>query len=207
MSPSIVGFLKPLTVEERLAKEKAIYDAREKERRLVEARSISEMIARRTRQHFSAERMAQLIAAIRAEKGHVYSDQDVYREVVSNLEFVEVNGPLMDLSQIPDYIQPDLPAPQLPVSIFPVDSYEDWQAKLEEKCRLLNEKVDKIWPTRTTETYRTADGQEITIVAQPIDEALMPPQIPDPKIMFDLSQYTDLHFDPNQQIDPMYLDL
>lgn len=182
-------------------------ERKKKEQSLVEAQRISDEILRRRKQHFSVSRMSRHIAAIR-EQNPVIADVDVYREVVRNLEFVDViEVGAVNLLNFPEYVRPDLP----PTAADPASSLDIFLAnkeatdnKLAEYNRLVDEAERRLTRATAPELYESATGELVEIRPQPIEPAFYLP-IFDPQKEFDLQNYTELHIDPNDEIHPMYL--
>ena len=192
---------------QRLDAEHAELERLKESKSLAEAQRIAAEISRRRKQHFSVQRMSRLISAIR-EENPIIADVDVYREVVRNLEFVDVvEVGAVNLLNFPEYVRPDLPPttndPASSLDIF-LANKEATEKKLAEYNRIVDEAERKLTRETAPEVYESATGDLIEIRPQPVEEAFYLP-IFDPQEVFNLSNYTELHIDPNHQIDPMYL--
>lgn len=178
---SILKFTVPLTLEQRMAKlrteqEKVLREADERR-----AQFYSDQIRSRTNQHFTVEKLVTHMEEIRrdfADSGRVISDQDLFGEIVRNLEFVEVMGGTQpNLLNFPEYVKPDLlPTPADLLSSYEVTltNEEIKERKIRELLRANNELLELI------DTRHGAPRQEVEQVEL---------NLFDPQIEFDLSNY------------------
>lgn len=173
---SLMKFLVPTTVEERVNKYKAQQEQAQRALDEKRAQFYSAQIQFRTNQHFAVEKIMEHMNEIRkdfASHNKVISDQDLFGEIVRNLQFVENLGPVANLLNFPEYVKPDL----LPVPSDIMASYEVTltneelkQKKIEELLRKNDEILDII------DTRHGAPRSN-----EPVDI----PLVFDPRILFD----------------------